>query len=60
MREPNCPKIQVENTTGATLSIQFDHFDVSGEDWIETFKTIMIFLGFAQKTIGGLFNTEEE
>jgi hypothetical protein len=60
MTEPSCPKIQVDNTAGATLGIHFDHFDVSGDEWIETFKLIMVFLGYGSQTIRELFNDEQE
>lgn len=57
---PDCPRIQVQDTKGTSFAIQFDHFDVSGDDWIDTFKVILMFLGFGQKTIDELFNVEEE
>ena len=56
----DCPKIKVQDTKGTSLAIQFDHLDVSGEDWIAAFKLIMAFLAFGPKTIGELFNDEQE
>lgn len=54
------PKIKITNTCGTTMTIEFDHFDVGGDEWVETFKLILTFLGFGQQTIDELFNVEEE
>ncbi len=60
MKTPDCPRIQVQDTEGTTLGIQFDHLDVGPDTWIETFKLILSFIGFDWVTIGNLFNEEEE
>jgi len=60
MTTPECPRIQVRDTKGTSFAIQFDHFDVSVEDWIETFKLILSFISFDWVTIGKLFAEEEE
>ncbi len=60
MKPLDNPRIQVQDTKGTSLAIQFDHFDVSGEDWISTFKLILAFLTFGPKTIDELFNVELE
>ncbi len=58
--EPKAPRIQVQDTRGNSLAVQFDYFDVSGEEWIETFKIILKFLTFGDITIQELFNELEE
>ncbi len=60
MTTPDCPRIQVQDTKGTSFAIQFDHLDVSGEDWIATFKLILAFLTFGPRTIDELFNAGEE
>ena len=60
MKTLDCPRIQVQDTKGTNFAIQFDHFDVSKEDWIDTFKLILSFIGFDWVTIGKLFNEEDE
>ena len=58
--KPDCPRIQVQDTNGTSFAIQFDHLDVGGDEWIDVFKLILMFLGFGPKTIEELFNEEEE
>jgi len=60
MKTPENPRIQVQDADGTSFAIQFDHFDVTGEDWIRTFKLILKFLTFGDKTIEELFREEEE
>jgi len=54
------PRIQVQDTKGTSFAIQFDHWDVGGEEWVEVFKLILTFLGFAPQTINDVFSVEEE
>lgn len=58
-QKPICPIIRVTDTADTDLVIEFKHFDVTGEDWIEMFKVVMLFLGFGPATIDELFNIEE-
>jgi len=60
MKTPENPRIQVQDIEGTSFAIQFDHFDVTGEDWIRTFKLILKFLTFGDKTIKELFSEELE
>ena len=58
MSEPKNPKIKVTDTRGAILCIAFDHWDIAGDEWIDTFKVILDFIGFSEYTISELFNEE--
>lgn len=59
MNEPQYPRIQVQDTKGTSFAVQFDHFDVSGDEWMKVFRLILMFLTFHPDTITELLDKEE-
>jgi len=52
-------RIQVRDTRGTSLAVQFDHIDVGADEWVEVFKLILKFLTFNDETIREQFIEEE-
>jgi len=59
MREKEKLRIQIMDTRGTSLAVQFDHIDVGVDEWIGVFKLILKFLTFDDETIKEQFIEEE-